>query len=159
MDMDTVSLEHVKRGQNRFDRIFDLLYRIKDSYVPPLQEVVDLEDYCKKISKFADIVIANNGARDIGLLAIYTNGAAGPFAFVSSIGIEPAFMGSGISGQLLNQAKTLTKCKGLPEIRLKVDARNERAIRFYRRHGFIFCERNSKGKRETSRLMKCTVTK
>ena len=50
---------------------------------------------------------------------------------IEKLFVEPAFIGQGIGGRLIEHALINTQAK-----RLLVLEKNERAIRFYRRHGF-----------------------
>ena len=67
---------------------------------------------------------------------VYDDGAVKGFIRVNGeeiekLFVEPAFWGQGIGGRLLEHALAHTQAR-----RLLVLEKNERAIRFYRRHGF-----------------------
>lgn len=53
------------------------------------------------------------------------------------IGLKPETRGSGAATALLDEAKTWLKENRFKEIFLEVSARNERAVGFYRKSGFI----------------------
>jgi ribosomal protein S18 acetylase RimI-like enzyme len=60
--------------------------------------------------------------------------------YVASLSVRPENRGKGIGGQLLRRAIDEAPGLGLRAVALDVAARNEGAIRFYRRHGFGLVE-------------------
>ena len=60
----------------------------------------------------------------------------GDTLYVASLSVRPENRGKGIGGQLLQCAIDEASGLGLRAVALDVAARNEGAIRFYRRHGF-----------------------
>lgn len=111
-----------------------------------LFEKVDLDDYCKKLSEKAYVIVAKEQDDIIGFLAIYINDNANYVAYITLIGVSKKFQMRGYGSKLLNYANDLAKKNGMKYIRLEVDNRNEKAERFYKKNGFIlesFSENNS----------------
>jgi len=70
-------------------------------FVPPLSGRVDIDSYAKKI---ADKSIRFEGWVEgelVGLVAVYCNDGAAPFAYITSVSVLPQWGGRGIASQLV----------------------------------------------------------
>ena len=89
--------------------------------------------------KVGDIVIATLDSRIVGMTnLLYTISTAlgGVVAILEDMVVSPNVCGKGIGSELLNYSFDLAKSKGCQRITLLADHDNERAHRFYQRHGF-----------------------
>ncbi len=75
----------------------------------------------------AAIVVAEQAGRPAGFVTIDASG------YLDQLVVAPAHWGSPLAGMLLDEAKR----RSLGGVRLLVNQDNARAIRFYRRNGFV----------------------
>jgi len=127
-----------KIQRNDFDRVSNLLSRIGDEYIPPLDEQIeDMGAYVEKIVTYSDIFVAVDGEVDVGILSIYCNGGRTQKAFITTIGVDSRYKKKGIAEELLLLAINHIKKKGFLVIGLEVNKNNLRAIGFYKKNGFL----------------------
>lgn len=74
--------------------------------------------------------VAREQTAIVGFCLVWTS------AFVKDLVVDPAKQGSGIGTALLATAIAELRSRGHTSLRLKAHARNEPALRFYRRMGF-----------------------
>ncbi|WP_262731121.1 GNAT family N-acetyltransferase [Alloalcanivorax marinus] len=119
-------------------RVVDFLRLVDGYFYPPLHLRVDIDDYAIKLAHHATnfFLVAEN--RDIAHSAFYCNNAKYRVAFLSSLSIHPEFRGSGAAGHILQETVKACHQRGMVRLRLEVDARNLRAVKFYLKQGFRF---------------------
>ncbi|WEG13821.1 GNAT family N-acetyltransferase [Pullulanibacillus sp. KACC 23026] len=61
-----------------------------------------------------------------------------PIGFVDLFYLLPEYRGKGLGAEQLNYVESFFKRYGLDEYHLRVSPTNERALRFYKKHGFEF---------------------
>ena len=118
--------------------LYQLLVKLDKFYIPPISSKSNLEQYSKKLLKNSKVFsIVNTKGEYVGLLAIYVNDIVNRVAFISSLGILPEYHGSGLSSDLINRAFVVAVENGMRSISLEVDFCNQKAIKYYKKHGFI----------------------
>lgn len=70
---------------------------------------------------------------------VYTNALPDPphDAFISSMWLDPDLRGGGMADALLQAAESWARAMGCPQVELWASFTNERARRFYQRHGYV----------------------
>lgn len=103
-----------------------------------LSERIDLERYAEKLHDRATSFELWDGHRIVGLLSVYLDTDV---AFISHICVlpeAPPRSGSRLMTALVNEAIRRHKRR----IRLQVEVKNEHAVTFYQRHGFVETQKN-----------------
>ncbi len=117
--------------------IFSHLSVCNDSFLPPLNERVDIYSYAKKIAENALTFEAWDESTLIGLIAVYFNADAGKSAFITNVSVTKKFMGMGIASVLLKNCIEYSIQGNCFEIYLEVNRDNIPAIGFYKKLNFI----------------------
>jgi len=126
----------IKRN-NTFESLFEYFENIDNKYSRVLGNNVSLFDYCKKLSKNAEIFYLEINNKKIGILAFYANNFESRKAYVSSISIFSKYNGFGFGKKLLDFLEEYLKELKFVEIELEVEISNSKAITFYKQFGFI----------------------
>ena len=102
-----------------------------------------------KISSKAYFYIAeeiNDKNSDIlGYVAVYANDLNTGRAYISLISVKEKAQGKRIGTALIEKCFEIARIKGMKESRLEVLNSNNKAISFYRHHGFSFESYNDEG--------------
>lgn len=117
-----------------------LLRECDGAFVPPLSTRVGIGAYARKLAAHAHRIEAWDGARLVGLLALYCNDQATRKAFLTSVSVAPSHARRGIGGALLLRALTAARAAGMDVLALETGAGNAAALALYRRHGFTHHE-------------------
>ena len=133
------------------DRVFQLLQKLDEQYIPPIHTLTSLEKYAEKLADKADILFAISGDEDIGLCAMYTNQP--PYGYITSIGIVIEMQGCGLGSRLLDTALAYMIEKKCTLISLEVYTANSKAIALYRKKGFVL------QKRKDEKMLMCKKLK
>lgn len=123
-------------------RILDFLSSVDREFTPFLSEKVELSAYAYKLAKSAHSVFLVVEGHDVGHAAYYSNDLQGRTAFLTSICVKPEFRGGRFAEVLLEKVLRGAMNDGMKALSLEVDARNQAAVRFYRKHGFNECGNN-----------------
>jgi ribosomal protein S18 acetylase RimI-like enzyme len=118
-----------KEVQNYFNR---MCYH----FIPPINQVVDINKYSKKLVQNADCFFIQNHEENIGFLAIYANDYSSKISFISSISVIPRYQGTGVSQKLIDFSVEHARKKGMKYIKLEVNKNNIKAIKFYKSNKF-----------------------
>lgn len=130
---------------------FNIIYKVKtatekdiqihltecnDSFIPPLNSRINLNEYARKIANYATTFEAWQENLLIGLIAAYfTNTESG--AFITNVSIYDSFKGKNVASILLSNCKDYALTHGFAKINLEVNQHNAPAINFYKKHNFI----------------------
>lgn len=132
------SLKYVMldKSESSSKKVKSYLNAMCDYFIPPLNQVVNINKYSDKLVQNADCFFVENHGKNIGFLAVYTNDYSGKIAFISSISIIPEYQGTGISQKLIDFSIEYSRRKGMTSIALEVDLNNIKAIRLYKKKFF-----------------------
>ncbi|MBF0163893.1 MAG: GNAT family N-acetyltransferase [Magnetococcales bacterium] len=122
--IDTASPEEIRRHLSACD----------DRFIPPLSPRVAIPAYAEKLRAHAMTVEAWDGARLVGLVAIYWNDIRG---YITNVSVEAGWAGRGVGSALLAEVVTQARRRGVASIELEVGAGSEPALRLYRSAGFV----------------------
>lgn len=113
---------------------FDLLKQFDKSFVPPLNNCIDLVSYSQKLADNAYFIFAIQKGNIIGFVAYYIN-RENRFLYVPFTAVLPEYRGQGV-GYLMFEHLYEIKDNDLDSIQLEVDKNNQSARAFYERSGF-----------------------
>lgn len=123
-------------ADDQVERILAFLVQADPLFMPSLSARVELPVYAEKLSHHAvNLFVAGDGV-DKAHAAFYLGSALHPVAFLSSFCVLPAFRHERLSDSLLAECIREAESTGMAWFDLEVGKENERAIAFYRRHGF-----------------------
>jgi len=116
--------------------IFLHLTECSDTFIPPLAERVDINEYAKKIYEKSVTFEAWNENLFVGFIAAYFNENASGSTFITNVSVLRKFAGLGIASKLLDMCIEHARNNGFLELALQVHKNNNPAIRFYNKFGF-----------------------
>ncbi len=121
--------------------------RAVDPYFPVgLHGQPDPEAALLKMLRLADFIVAVDAEEPVGLAVIYANDLNTRAAYITLFGVKDEYGRRGVGQMLLDACAELALSRGMDRIRLEVTDSNERAVRFYTKHGFVrtgACEEDS----------------
>jgi len=85
------------------------------------------------------IFVARSNGQVVGMVSLLftvSTAEGAPVCWLEDLVVRPDHRANGLGGRLLDQAIRYAKAQGIARITLLTDRTNERAIRFYQRHGF-----------------------
>lgn len=115
--------------------VYSHLNRVKLEFIPPLNEVVDLNEYAIKIFSKAQRVEAWDYEDLIGLIAFYINSVEN-LIYITNVSIEKKFQGKKIAQKLMNKVFKIAYDNKYDKIKLQVFNGNNKAIEFYKKLNF-----------------------
>jgi GNAT superfamily N-acetyltransferase len=135
---DTASLRDCVIEQQNFHRDIEPSWPGGDAIAEDYLAYLDAE--CA--AHHGCVIMAHCGGRAVGFVCVVasTRGESpddpAPFAWIHDIYVTPTHRGAGVADILMAEAGRLARSEGALVLRLGVLAGNERARRFYARHGF-----------------------
>ena len=133
--MDTINIKYQVKAAAEKD-IFLHLTGCNDSFLPPLNERVDIPSYAKKIFEKAMTFEAWDDTDLIGLVAVYFDTGIPKSAFITNVSVIKEYMGMGIASRLLKTCIGYAVENNCFEIHLDVYKKNIAAINFYKKYNF-----------------------
>ena len=113
-----------------------LLKQFGDLLPDPMSERVNLDEYSEKWSKHADILLAFDKNKIVGIKVLYANDQKTKSAHGLLLSILPEYQGQGIGRQMDLLSIKLAKQRDLTKISLFVHYENRVAIKLYTSLGF-----------------------
>lgn len=111
------------------------LIECSDSFVPPLAERVNINEYAKKIFKKSVTFEAWADQVLVGLLAAYFNNFNN-VVFITNVSLLGNFVGYGIASNLLEMCIKYARENNFREILLEVHKDNSAAFSLYKKYRF-----------------------
>lgn len=136
-----------KKLEYNLENLAFLREKIKlfDSYFdPPLSHLLDIDSYAEKLLLNAYIETLFIGDIFIGLYAVYVNNKVIEEAYLTLIAISNMYEGLGYGQLLMDRCVYISKTYGFKNIKLEVYKYNEKAIRLYKKNGFVIISDNNK---------------
>ncbi|SMD46059.1 Acetyltransferases [Aquiflexum balticum DSM 16537] len=132
--MEILNLEKIEGDSKRVE---DMLFLLDEFYIPTISSIVSIPHYAKKLLEKAHVYIPKVGNQDCGVLAFYMNDNISKTAFISSIGLLPAYQGKGLALLMLEFFESTCKKNYFNQLQLEVHQSNTKAIKFYKKFGFV----------------------
>lgn len=127
------------------NEIKNILYQFNNVFKPTLTERVgNLEIYAEKLYNNANIFAVIKELQYIGFAAFYSNDIENNIAYLTQLAVKPEIENKGIGKMLLFVSIELSRKMGMKVIKLEVINDNIKAISFYKKNGFKFCQQVSK---------------
>lgn len=101
-----------------------------------LSELVDLDDYSKKLIRFADVAVSFINEEPAGMLAMYANDLNTRVAFISMLSVSPNYRCRGVGTSLISESIERAQIFRMSSITLKVKPDNTEALGLYKSFGF-----------------------
>lgn len=121
-------------------RLLKIVQRLDSCFIPPLSTVVALDNYCHKLTAYAENLLLNFDGQDIGFVCFYANDIAQKTAFITAVAVDPQYAQRGLGMRLLEAAFTQARTLGMNQIRLEVNKHNQAALALYRKAGFTILD-------------------
>ena len=118
-----------------------LLKQFGDLIPDPMSERVNLDEYAKKWLKYADILLAFDQDKIVGIRVLYANDQKTKKAHGLLLSVLPEYQGQGIGRQIDLLSINLAKQRGFTKFYLFVHYENPIAIKLYTSLGFKEIER------------------
>jgi ribosomal protein S18 acetylase RimI-like enzyme len=112
------------------------LQKCDESFIPALSERVDLVSFASKIKSKAVTFEAWSEGNLIALIAAYYNDEINLRAFITSVSVDPEFLGLGIASQLMDACIAYGISNRFNLLTLQVSKFNDKAIKLYEKFGF-----------------------
>jgi ribosomal protein S18 acetylase RimI-like enzyme len=124
------------------EKFYQLLKQFGDLLPDPMSERVDLNEYTDKWLRYADILLAIDKGKVIGLRVLYANDLETRCAHGLLLSILPQYQGRGIGRKMYLLSIELAKSRGMTKFFLFVHYENQVAINLYKSLGFFETNRN-----------------
>lgn len=124
------------------NEIFFHLKECSDSFIPHLDESVDISDYSSKIFDKAVLFECWNGELLVGLVAAYFNDPQKKSAYITNVSVLKEYFGNGIASKLIENCVNYGIKNNFSQIILEVDKNNNSAINLYKKFNFKETETN-----------------
>ena len=118
------------------ERIHKLLIEFEECFPDLIERVGSLHQFSNKLSKASIVIVMKCEDEVVGLCSYYSNDYQSYTGYISLIGIKEEFRGNGNGKKLLNYVIDDCRKCGMQQIKLEVNADNNRAISFYVNNGF-----------------------
>ncbi len=125
----------IRHENENYKVIAKFLGELDNHFTPSLSQRVNIEQYAKKISQYADIFNLWYQGELIGSVAIYLNNKEK--GFITSYAIKPDYQKKGCGKKLWEYIVQEADKRGIREIFLDVHKDNHKAQDFYNRLGFM----------------------
>lgn len=133
LSLSYIELDKSESSSKKIKNYFD---KMCNCFIPPLNEMVDINEYSNKLTYNADCFFIQNYGENVGFLAIYTNDYSKRVAFITSISVIPEYQGTGISQKLISFSIEHSRKKAMKYIKLEVDKNNIKVMKLYEKNGF-----------------------
>jgi ribosomal protein S18 acetylase RimI-like enzyme len=119
-------------------QLLDFLNSVNEDFNPPLTEKVCLEEYVKKITEKAELIIEYVDDDIVGMVVLYCNDVISGIAYIPFCAVRKEFRGKGIAKSLMMSA--INKVQERKLSTLAIHSNNPIAIKLYQDLGFQIVE-------------------
>ncbi len=134
--------------------LLNYLQDANDTFPIPLNQIVDLKEYSKKLYKYGTIFSSYNNNILIGIAVCYFNNEKTKEGYLSILHVKPDFQDKGIAKGLIYNFKTYAIMHSFRYIKLEVYIFHKKAISLYEKMGFKIIDVDSNNK---SLYMRCNI--
>ena len=118
------------------EEIYLHLKECNDSFIPPLNQKVDLKEYARKIAEKAITFEAWADTTLVGLVAVYFNDFKNRVGYITNVSVVNDHKGKKIAYDLINNSIEYAKQFNFHQIELEVSPDNQQAIQLYKKFKF-----------------------
>lgn len=122
------------RVPNR-DEISSIIKQFKNDY---FSDSIDIDLISDKYAKFADLIVAYYENDPAGYIAYYCNDSKALTAYITMVVVKETFRCQGIATKMLDFVLNNCRRNGFKKCRLEVDNENKKALRLYKKTGFVY---------------------
>lgn len=115
-------------GEKVFSTKFSNIYRTWDEYEVTNAFLTD--------GDFSLVAVVEEKIAGFALGTLYEKGTAWNYGHLLWLGVDPAFHSQGVGRKLLKAMKSLFKKSGARIMIVDTQSKNEKALNFFRKHGF-----------------------
>ena len=116
--------------------IFAFLSECSGTYIPPLDQRVNVREYTKKIFEKSVTFEAWGDGSLLGFVAGYFNDTAGGSAFITNVSVVRTYRGLGIASKLLDMCIEYAGKHNFREVTLEAHAGDTSAMNLYHKFNF-----------------------
>lgn len=113
------------------------LLSVDQTFPVPLSQKQNLKDFAQKLLDKGTLCLRWEKDRIIAMAAGYTDQVVENRAYLSVVAVLPEAWGQGIATSLVKEFIEICENKGLEAVHLYAVASNTRAVRMYRKMGFV----------------------
>lgn len=118
------------------EEIYERLIEFEICFPHLKEKVPSLLDFANKLNIHAEVYIAIETKKNIGISCFYANDLINYTGYIALIGVIKEKRGLGFGKRLLDFTEFIMRKKNMKYIKLEVDADNDNALHFYERNGF-----------------------
>lgn len=125
----------MENSNNNLEKdIMEFLKKIDSLFKIPLSQKINLDEYSKKLIRYADVFLAFDNESIVGIFAGYNNDEVFKISNISVLGILNEYQGKGIARKLINNFLKLAEEKKMKKV--KVSTIDMRALNLYKSLNF-----------------------
>ena len=126
------------RDDISLEELTEFVINSASGFTPPLDTMVDIDEYCRKIMDKAVILIAHEGKTIAGLAAIYCNDHVKKRGFGTYIFVKPEYRGMGIAEMLMRKMVETARSCGMKTLVSEIHEKNKTMHHIVESLGFKF---------------------
>lgn len=125
----------IENSNNNLEKdIMEFLKKIDSLFKIPLSQKINLDEYSKKLIRYADVFLAFDNESIVGIFAGYNNDKVFKISNISVLGVLNEYQGKGIARKLINNFLKLAEEKKMKKV--KVSTIDMRALNLYKSLNF-----------------------
>lgn len=125
----------MENSNNNLEKdIMEFLKKIDSLFKIPLSQKINLDEYSKKLIRYADVFLAFDNESIVGIFVGYNNDEVFKISNVSVLGVLNEYQGKGIARKLINNFLKLAEEKKMKKV--KVSTIDMRALNLYKSLNF-----------------------
>ena len=125
----------IENSNNNLEKdIMEFLKKIDSLFKIPLSQKINLNEYSKKLIRYADVFLAFDNESIVGIFAGYNNDKVFKISNISVLGVLNEYQGKGIARKLINNFLKLAEEKKMKKV--KVSTIDMRALNLYKSLNF-----------------------
>ena len=125
----------IENSNNNLEKcVIEFLKKIDSLFKIPLSQKINLDEYSKKLIRYADVFLAFDNESIVGIFAGYNNDKVFKISNISVLGVLNEYQGKGIARKLINNFLKLAEEKKMKKV--KVSTIDMRALNLYKSLNF-----------------------
>lgn len=125
------------RNQATSEQIRAHLEHCDSSFIPPLSQTVNLNEYARKIHTYAERFESWKDGKLTALVAAYLNAKERGEAYITNVSVLPEHRGQGLAKALMLECVAEARRLNFGSVALQVAVSNREAVKLYDNLGFL----------------------